>query len=86
MFVQIPYSDVLMFLVSRRVKMSPVATLKIWDAKMMKPEYWTLIVCLLKFFCFFLVTYNLQLDVVFIFYTFIGLRYTIPQISPISKN
>ena len=48
MFVQMPYWSVFMFLVSRSVKMSPVAMLRIWDAKMMKPEYWTLIWFLLK--------------------------------------
>ena len=45
-----PYSAVLMFRVSRSVKMSPVAMLRIWDAKMMKPEYWTLIWFLLVIF------------------------------------
>lgn len=41
MLVQIPNWDSLMFRVSSNVKMSPVAMLKIWELKMMKPEYWT---------------------------------------------
>jgi hypothetical protein len=53
-----------MFLVSRSVKMSPVAMLRIWDAKMINPEYWTLIWFLLKYY-FLLVVAILFFGLVF---------------------
>lgn len=46
MFDHVPYSPVFMFLVSRSVKMRPVPTLIIWAAKIMRPEYWILILLL----------------------------------------
>ena len=44
MLAHMPYCCWVMFLERRSVKASPVIMLVIWAAKIMKPEYWSLIV------------------------------------------
>ena len=44
MLAQMPYCCGVMFLESSSVKTSPVIMLVIWAAKIIKPEYWSLIV------------------------------------------